>query len=389
MAGEYSDQLYGGGDEAVGPRRRSRAARLHRLRLRRPRLRIDAYAGYGTAERFYLRGRVLRDPGIRDVDAARGVLHNLKNTLRRALTDEVPHARVAVRFGAASVDARADDEGFFRIVLPLHDQPLPAGHWQEVELELLEPAAAEPVRVTARVLVPGADAEFGVISDIDDTVVRTEATNWIRMLRIVLLTNAHSRMPFAHVDALYRALREGSDGQRQNPIFYLSSGPWNFHDLLAEFLRVHGIPEGPLFLRNWDASPRRLLRMKHGDHKLVRLRHLLEVYPALPWVLIGDSGQEDPEIYRDVALACPGRVKVTYIRSVIAGSRADEVRAIRAELADHGVDMLLIDEKTEAAEHAAERGLITAAALEAMRRQDRLPEPEPDLLEKVVNPDAR
>jgi phosphatidate phosphatase APP1 len=106
-------------------------------------------------------------------------------------------------------------------------------------------------------------------------------------------------------------------------------------------------------------------------------------------VLIGDSGQEDPEIYRDVALACPGRVKVTYIRSVIAGSRADEVRAIRAELADHGVDMLLIDEKTEAAEHAAERGLITAAALEAMRRQDRLPEPEPDLLEKVVNPDAR
>jgi SOS response regulatory protein OraA/RecX len=82
-------------------------------------------------------------------------------------------------------------------------------------------------------------------------------------------------------------------------------------------------------------------------------------------------------------------VKVTYIRSVIAGSRADEVRAIRAELADHGVDMLLIDEKTEAAEHAAERGLITAAALEAMRRQDRLPEPEPDLLEKVVNPDAR
>jgi phosphatidate phosphatase APP1 len=386
--GEYSEQLYGPGEETVVPRRR-RAARLHRLRLRRPRLRIDAYHGHGTAERFYLKGRVLRDPGIRDVAAARGVIHNLKNTLRRALTNEVPHARVAARFGAASVDARADDEGFFRIVLPLHGQPLAPGTWHDVELELLESSAPEPVRATARVLVPPASAEFGVISDIDDTVVRTEATNWLRMLRIVLLTNAHSRMPFAHVDALYRALQEGSDGHRQNPIFYLSSGPWNFYDLLEEFMRVHGIPEGPLFLRNWNASPRGLLGMKHGDHKLVRLRHLLEVYPALPWVLIGDSGQEDPEIYRDVARACPGRVKVIYIRSVIAGSRADEVRAIRTELADHGVEMLLIDEKTEAAEHAAERGLITRAALDAMRLQDRTPEPEPDLIEKVVNPDAR
>jgi len=386
--GEYTEQLYGRDEAAPGPRRR-RGAWLHRLRVRRPRLRIDAYHGHGTAETLYLKGRVLRDPGTRSVSAADGVLRNLKNTLRRALTNEVPHAAVSAHFGGASVQAHADDEGFFRIVLPLHGQPLAPGPWQEVELQLLEPAAPEPVRATARVLVPQQNTEFGVISDIDDTVVRTEATTLLRMLRIVLLTNAHSRMPFAHVDALYHALREGSDGQRQNPIFYLSSGPWNFYDLLDEFLRVHGIPEGPLFLRNWDASPRRLLGMKHGDHKLVRLRHLLEVYPALPWVLIGDSGQEDPEIYRDVVRACPGRVKAIYIRSVIAGTRADEVRVIRDELADYGVDMLLVEDKTEAAEHAAQHGLITRASLEGMRRQDRVPEPEPDLLEKVVNPDAR
>lgn len=387
MAGEFTDELYGASAAITG--RRRRAARLHALRLRRPRLRIEAYHGHGTAKRLYIMGRVLRDPGVRPADAASGVLRNLKNTLRRALTNEVPNARVAARIGQSAAEARADDEGFFRIVLDLDGRLPGPGPWHDVELELLEPAAPSRVVATARVLVPSADAEYGVVSDIDDTVVRTEATNWLRMLRIVLLTNAHSRMPFANVDALYRALRSGSDGRRQNPIFYLSSGPWNFHDLLEEFLRVHGIPGGPLLLRNWDASPRRLVGMKHGDHKLVRLRHLLEVHDTLPWVFIGDSGQEDPEIYRDVALACPGRVRAIYIRSVVAGSRADEVRAIRDELAEHGVAMLLVDEKTEAAAHAAEHGLITRAALEEMRRQDRAPEPEAGLLEKVVNPDAR
>jgi phosphatidate phosphatase APP1 len=237
--------------------------------------------------------------------------------------------------------------------------------------------------------VPPEDAEYGVISDVDDTVVRTEANQWLRMLRIVLLTSAHTRMPFRHVDQLYQALRGGSDGGRENPIFYLSSSPWNLYDLLEEFFRVHDIPEGPLFLRDWQASPLKLLRMDHQTHKIDRIRHLLRVYPELPWVLIGDSGQEDPEIYRDAVREFPGRIRAVYIHSVTSAARDREVKAIAEEVRAMGSELLLVSEKSQAAGHAAERGLITRAAYERMRQDDAREEEPAGVMEKLVNPEAR
>jgi phosphatidate phosphatase APP1 len=209
------------------------------------------------------------------------------------------------------------------------------------------------------------------------------------MLKIVLLTSAHSRMPFDHVDSLYRALERGTTGTKHNPIFYLSSSPWNFYDLLEEFFRVHDIPEGPLFLRDWNFSPRKLLGMGHQEHKLVRLRHLFEVYADLDWVLIGDSGQEDPEIYREAVREYADRVKAIYIRDVSPPARGREVHAIADEVRAMGVEMLLVEEKTEAAVHAAENGLIAEEALRRMRAEDAEHEREPDLLEKLISPDAR
>jgi phosphatidate phosphatase APP1 len=382
---------YGRPDEPGRPRRRARHGLLHRLRRRPALLRIEAYHGYGTTDRFFLKGRVLRDPGVRAYDADAGVVHNLKNTVRRALTDEVPFARVRARFGEAEAVCRADREGYFAMVLPLSEPPPVGVHWHTVRLELLDPQPREPehARAEARVLVPPADAEFGVISDIDDTVVRTEVVSVLRMLRIVLLTSAHTRMPFDHVDSLYRALERGSDGERHNPIFYLSSSPWNFYDLLEAFFRVHGIPEGPLFLRDWNFSPRKMLKMGHQEHKLVRLRHLLDVYPDLQWVLIGDSGQEDPEIYLQAAREHPGRILAIYIRDVTSEKRHREVQRLAQEARDAGTEMLLVDEKTEAAEHAVRSGLIEENALDRMRQEDAAAPAEPDTFEKLVNPEAR
>jgi len=383
--------MYDSAEHDRSARRRWRHEILHRLRRRPARIRIEAYHGYGTPDRVFLKGRVLRDPGTRDVDADSGVVHRLKNTVRRALTDEVPYARVVARYGGAEAAGQADREGFFGLVLPLDEAPPTDRPWHEVSLEVVDPRPSDPdgARATARVLVPPSDAEFGVISDIDDTVVRTEVTSVLRMLRIVLLTSAHTRMPFDHVDSLYHALVRGSDGERQNPVFYLSSSPWNFYDLLEEFFRVHDIPEGPLFLRDWDFSPRKILRMGHSEHKLIRLRHLFEVYPTMRWVLIGDSGQEDPEIYHEAVEEYGDRVRAIYIRHVASSQRGEEVRRLAAKSREAGVDMVLVDDKTEAAEHAANIGLIEASALERMRAEDREPDPEPVLIERLVNPEAR
>jgi phosphatidate phosphatase APP1 len=261
----------------------------------------------------------------------------------------------------------------FEIAVP---EPLSGDQeWWEVELRAYDPARDDAlVRATSRVIVPTDDAEYAIVSDIDDTVVRTEVTNWLRMLKIVLLTNAYTRTPFEHVETLYHAFRAGRAGRSRNPVFYVSSSPWGFYDLLEHFFRIHGLPEGPLFLKSYQVSLKHLRGSSHHNHKLHYIRALFDAYPRLPFVLVGDSGQEDPEIYREIVREYPGRVLAIFIRDVTSSARDEEVDRIAAEVAEMGVEMALEEEKLGAGEKAVRLGLIEERWLGKMREEEANPE---------------
>jgi len=163
--------------------------------------------------------------------------------------------------------------------------------------------------------------------------------------------------------AFYDALQRGPEGQAYNPIFYVSSSPWNIYDLLEDFLDVHGVPAGPLFLKDWSLT----VLGKHRDHKLGIIRRLLATYPELPFVLIGDSGEEDPEIYSQAVREHPGRIRAIYIRDVTTAARDAEVRAIAEEVRGLGVEMVLAPDTAVAAEHAASIGLIAPDSVPEIR----------------------
>jgi phosphatidate phosphatase APP1 len=325
---------------------------------------ILPYRGYGTPRELFLKGRVLEETGITRSGQHDTVLANLRNMARRFASDEVAGARVRASFEGMRVEAVADAEGFFEVSLapevPLGDQTT----WHPVELELASPASpgGGPVRSTGWVLVPNG-ARVGIISDIDDTVVRSSATNVLKMAWIVLLNNAHTRLPFEGVAAFYRALQRGADGEGYNPIFYLSSSPWNIYDVLEDCLNVHGVPAGPLFLKDWSPT----VLGKHREHKLGTIRKLLRTYPELPFVLIGDSGEEDPEIYSQAVREHPGRVRAIYIRDVTTAARDAEVRAIAKEVRGLGAEMILAPDTAVAAEHAASIDLIAPDAVPEIR----------------------
>jgi len=128
---------------------------------------------------------------------------------------------------AASVEVTSDREGYFSVVLDgLDVKP----GWHEIELELMH----HPIRAKGRVLVPSPRARFGVVSDIDDTVVWSNVGNKLKMVLAPALSNARTRKPFPGVAAFYRALHAGV-----NPVFYVSKSPWNLYAPLAEFLEAH------------------------------------------------------------------------------------------------------------------------------------------------------
>src|SRR5919199_1538593 len=320
------------------------------------------YRGYGTQRVLFMKGRVLERKGITRSSTNDTVGTNLRNMVRRFASDEIPFARVRARFDGHELETVADGEGFFGLRFELAAPPNAAPRWHPVELELLWPEEAG-VRATGCVLVP-AGARFGVISDLDDTVVRSNVTSFLKMAQIVLLNNAHTRLPFEGVPSFYHALQRG-EGQEFNPIFYVSSSPWNLYDLLEDFLDVHGVPEGPLFLKDW--SPTTVLG--HEKHKLGVIRTLLATYPGLPFVLIGDSGEKDPEIYHKAVREHPGRIGAIYIRDVTTKERDAVVHAIAREFRSLGVEMLLVPDTAAAAEHAARQGLIAFETLPDVRRR--------------------
>jgi phosphatidate phosphatase APP1 len=344
---------------------------------------IIPYLGYGTTGRVVLRGRVLRDSGIAEATADDSLWDNVLNMYRRIESDELSGVQIRARFHELEAEAVTDKEGFFSLTF----SPEWAGSidqlWDQVELQLV---GEEPVHATGHVLLPPSSARFGVISDVDDTVLQTYATELLRMARLLFLGNAHTRLPFPGVSALYRALQSGAGGTEANPLFYVSSSPWNLYDLLIDFFQLQNIPLGPIFLRDWGISEVELLPTDHHNHKLDAIHNLLEFYPDLPFILIGDSGQQDPEIYSEVVSRYPGRILAVFIRTVTPDrSRQEAIALLQEKVAEARSQLILADDSLAMAEHAVRQGWIDPVILDdielEMEQNKAAPTPAEALLE--------
>jgi phosphatidate phosphatase APP1 len=324
---------------------------------------IALYDGFGAQGRALVQGRVLEDEAIPEASVDRSAWQNALALVRRADADPLPHAVVRVAIGAEAQEFHADDEGFFVGWMDATSPERIDEEWVRVRAELVSPGGGTPLVATGRALVPITRPELLVISDVDDTVLQSNVTSFLMAVRTMLFENARTRLPFPGVAAFYQALRQGVDGAARNPTFYVSSSPWNLYDIIEEFLEVQGIPSGPLMLRDVDFGLDILSSRHHHTHKREMIRRVLTTYDV-PAILIGDSGQEDPEIYREIVRDYPGRIKAVYIRNV--SMNEDRTRAIRAladEVIASGSSLVLADDTLAAARHAAEHGFIATEAL--------------------------
>jgi phosphatidate phosphatase APP1 len=266
---------------------------------------------------------------------------------------------------------------------------LPDSEWVEYAVELLEPArpGVDRAKGTGEILVPATTARFGVISDIDDTVIQSRVSNFLQAARTVMLGNARTRLPFPGVAGFYEALRDGATGKEKNPIFYVSSSPWNIYDVIAEFMDIQKIPRGPILLRDWDIAFGALKADRHFNHKGVAIRNIMNLYPSMPFILIGDSSQHDPEIYRQIVAEFPERVRAIYIRDVTQNpERSASIQRLAEEVVAAKSILVLSEDTLGAAKHAVEPGWISADALAHVHEEKKADEGTTDA--KVSTPDG-
>ena len=345
---------------------------------------VVPYRGYGNAHTALVHGRALQDEGIAPASDTDPAWRNFLNSLRRVETDPLPSARVRVGLAGTQRELVADEEGFINAWIDLA-APLPSDvSWHPATFELLAPLRdpTKPVTTTAQILVPPASATFGVISDIDDTVLQSNVANLMQAARQIAFGNARTRLPFPGVAAFYRALHHGPGGEaasQANPIFYVSSSPWNLYDVITDFLDLQGIPAGPVLLRDWDLRRGAHASNGHHTHKLSHITRIFETYPSLPFILIGDTTQEDPEIYHQVVAEHPSRVLAVYIRNVHAHpERSAAISRLADEILADQSTLILSDDTLAAAKHAAEKGWISSDALPSIGEDKKADEGKTD-----------
>ena len=343
-------------------------------------LQLVTYRGMLHAEGCSLSGRVLRRAlpgGPRSDD---GWWRNLRNAWRRFDSEPVAGVDVEVSFRGESGLARSDEEGYWSLTLP--GAPPAQSLW---ELAEARPAGAPKVFLQPVLCVPD-HAEFGVLSDIDDTVLESNVTDWQTAAQLTFLHNARTRKPLEGVSGLYHALQKGPGGDGSNPLFYVSASPWNLYDLLEDFLTLNDIPPGPLMLRDVDLDRQSWREATQAQSKVESMELLLRRYPNLRWLLVGDSGQVDAELYAGLVSRFPGRILAVYIRDIDPTLDSERDRFVDRHIetvAGTGVPMLRVRDSNAIAEHARGLGLLPRAALPEVAQEVRADQARPEQKDAV------
>lgn len=290
--------------------------RLHAWRERRARRRgrpatVLPFAGYGGTGWVRVVGRVLIVPPQRRNE--NGEYASVRGW-RSFVGIPVSFANVQVTIGGRTHEVIADRGGVIDTVITAD---LDAG-WQSFTMSVEK---QDPIEATAFIVAD--DVEFGILSDVDDTVMVTALPRPFIAAWNSFVADEHARLPVPGMAVLLEQLVRQHPGA---PMIYLSTGAWNVAPTLSRFMSRHLFPRGSMLLTDWGPTHDRWFRSGR-DHKLSNLRRLATEFPQVRWLLIGDDGQHDESIYTEFMQEHPECVAGVAIRqlsateAILAGGR--------------------------------------------------------------------
>jgi phosphatidate phosphatase APP1 len=263
---------------------------------------VVPHTGYGSTGWIRILGRALlvKEPAGRrsEPTGARGWRNFIS----------VPIADASVRVDAAGSSHTVSTD-YGGIIDGIVEVELPPG-WHSVGLSVEDSEIA-----TANVFVVDPKLRFGMVSDIDDTVMVTALPRPFLAAWHTFVVNEHARATTPGMPVLYERLTSRNPGA---PVVYLSTGAWNVAPTLTRFLSRNLYPAGPLLLTDWGPTADRLFRSGR-EHKRTMLARLAEEFPSIRWLLFGDDGQHDEEIYADFVRQHPDKVAAVCIRQLTPG----------------------------------------------------------------------
>ena len=317
---------------------------------------LKLYRGYANDEELIVMGHVFKPTKTKDYAFEKKKFEHASSIIRLFRLKTHANADVYLEHNNTTIHTKTLIDGYFKFCIPV-DQNVGHG-WIDYEVSILH---GNTKIVAKESFIRPKKENLGIISDIDDTFLVSYTENPLKKLYHLLFRNVNSRKVFEDVVSHYQALSSSgrTNNEEQNAFFYVSSSEWNLYRFIVKFTEIHKLPKAVLLLKDIKTSLTDFFWSGRGDHnhKFEKIKHILEFYPNLKYVLLGDDSQEDPFLYEAICKIFPVNVIAVYIRKTGMKEKGKVSIALK-NLESLNVSTCYFTHSGEAIQHSKKIGLI-------------------------------
>ncbi|KXL44468.1 hypothetical protein M433DRAFT_68286 [Acidomyces richmondensis BFW] len=169
--------------------------------------------------------------------------------------------------------------------------------------------ASDKLSVTEEIVVTSPKG-VSLISDIDDTIKHSGVSHGAREIFRNAFVRELADMTIDGVREWYMTMKDMGV-----QLHYVSNSPWQMYPVLATYFKLAGLPKGSFHLKHYSGALAGIFEPV-AERKKSSLAKIMRDFPERKFILVGDSGEADLEVYTDVALDNPGRILGIFIRDV-------------------------------------------------------------------------
>ena len=317
---------------------------------------LKLYRGYANEQELIVMGHVFKPTTTEEYNFQKKDFKNAKSIIKLFRIKTQANADVYLEHNNSKIHTKTLNDGYFKFCVPL-DQNNNYG-WIDFKVSIVY---KNKTITSKESYVRPHKGNLGIISDIDDTFLVSHTKNPLKKLYILLFKNIEKRKIYEDVVSHYQALSTARRENKEefNAFFYVSSSEWNLYHFITKFTKIHDLPKAVLLLKDIKTSLKDFLWTGRGshNHKFEKIKHLLEFYPNLEYVLLGDDSQQDVYLYESISKIFPVTVKAVYIRQT-GSNKKEKVITVLKNLESLKVSICYFKDSIEAIEHSKSIGII-------------------------------
>lgn len=317
---------------------------------------IKLYRGYANEQELIVLGHVFLPTKKVDYDFQDKNFKNASSIIGMYRMKTWTNADIYLKHNEKVIHTKTLSDGYFKFCIPIEQTDY---GWIDYEVSLNY--KNQTISSKESYIRPKVD-NLGIISDIDDTFLVSYTLNPLKKLYNLLFRNVNRRKIFEDVTIHYQALSQAGRDKNQelNIFFYVSSSEWNLYRFIVKFTEIHQLPKAVLLLKDIKTSLTNFFWTGRGEHnhKFEKIKHILEFYPNLKYVLIGDDSQEDPYLYESICKIFPLTVRAIYIRQTTKRKKDKVIKTLQ-NVESLSVEVCYFKKSKEAIAHSKKIGLIT------------------------------